>query len=125
VKQITRSVGVDDVRDLLARMHHAHVAWHDGSGVSAIPVSFRFGDEKYWIGVPADAGLTAGRQAMLVIDEGWYYFELRGVRLRGLLADTAPPPGASTALRWLELRPEKTIAWDYGTMRQRGGDGLR
>jgi hypothetical protein len=125
MKQITRAIGVDDVRDLVARMRHAHVAYKDGDGISAIPVSFRYADGRYVIGAPPDAGLSAGHQIMLLVDEGWYYFELRGVRLRGRVADATAPPGASATLRWFELLPEKAIAWDYGTMRQRDGDGLR
>jgi len=122
MKQITRAVALEDVRDLLERVPHAHVAWHDGDRVSAIAVSFRFADEKYWIGVPPDTAPLGGAQAMLLIDEGWYYFDLRGLRVRGRVAPAdVPPPGSSAALRWLALLPEKLIAWDYGTMRQKDG----
>ena len=57
---------------------------------------------------------------MLLIDDGWFYFELRGLRVRGALRDNAAPPGLDPELRWLELEPSKINAWDYGSMRARG-----
>jgi hypothetical protein len=49
--------------------------------------------------------------AVLLIDEGEFYFELRGVRVRGTFHEA----GDGTR----ELVPEKITTWDYGSMRKR------
>ena len=57
---------------------------------------------------------------MLVVDAGWYYFDLRGVRVRGTAtADAARTPGDGS-VRWWTMHPAKTITWDYGSLRERG-----
>jgi hypothetical protein len=47
----------------------------------------------------------------MLIDDGEFYFELRGVRVRGTLGDA----GDGTR----EVVPEKIVTWDYGSMRKR------
>jgi hypothetical protein len=37
-------------------------------------------------------------------------------------ADQAPDRAASS-LAWLELTPDKVVAWDYGTLREVADDG--
>jgi hypothetical protein len=119
MKQITRAATLSDSDDLLARVPHANLAFATSSGIDAMPVGFRYAEGRYWVGFPLAGGPAAGTHAMLVIDDGWYYFELRGVRVRGMLRDAPPPPSVSTALRWLELEPIKINAWNYGSLRAR------
>lgn len=63
--------------------------------------------------------LGPGELVKLLIDDGRWFFDLRGlwVRRRTAPADQ-PPDGASASLVWLELRPDKVVAWDYGRLRQ-------
>jgi hypothetical protein len=53
------------------------------------------------------------------VDAGRYWFELRAVTLRGrLVAAPEPPAHAASDLVWLELVPERSVAWDYGTLHE-------
>ena len=56
---------------------------------------------------------------MLLVDDGQYTLELRGIRVRGHVGENHEwdTPGA-TDEGWLELIPEKVICWDYGSMRR-------
>ncbi len=48
---------------------------------------------------------------VLLIDDGEFYFELRGVRVRGTLRDAG---GGEH-----EVVPAKVVTWDYGSMREK------
>ncbi len=122
MREITRAATLADLHDLLDRVPHANLAFETPAGIDAIPVGFRRIDEQFWVGLPrGESAPSAGTQAMLLIDDGWFYFELRGLRVRGVLRDTPAPPALGQALRWLDLEPEKINAWDYGSMRPRTG----
>lgn len=120
MKQVTRAAALADLGDLLDRVPHASLAFETAAGVEAIPVGFRRIEGQFWVGLPRGEGApSAGTHAMLLIDDGVFYFELRGVRVRGILRDTPTPPALSQSLSWLELNPVKINAWDYGSMRER------
>lgn len=123
--EMTRSATQTDLDDLLERVPHANLAFETERGIAAVPVGFSHVDGRYWVGLPRADGdkaddPRAGHQAMLLIDDGTYYFELLGLRVRGALLDSPAPPGLDSELRWLELEPSKINAWDYGSMRARG-----
>jgi hypothetical protein len=121
MRAITRAATVADLNDLLDRVPHANLAFETPDGIDAMPVGFRHIDGQFWVGVPHGAGRpAAGTHAMLLIDDGWYYFELRGLRVRGMLRDTPAPPALGQALHWFELESVKVNAWDYGSLRPRG-----
>ena len=118
--EITRAATLDDSADLLARVPHANLAFATPAGIDATPVAFRYFDGHYWIGLPrGEETPTLGTHAMLLIDDGVFYFDLRGVRVRGTLRDAATPPALDNRLRWLDLEPLKINAWHYGSMRPR------
>lgn len=119
--EITREATLTDLKDLLDRVPHANLAFETPAGIEAIPVAFQHIEGQFWVGIPVgDGGPSIGSHAMLLIDDGRHYFELRGLRVRGMLRDTPVPPALGQALRWLELEPVKINAWDYGAMRPRG-----
>lgn len=122
----TRRVQAEDLRQLLEAAPRANVAFRDGDTVQAAPVAFRFQAGRYWIGVPrTQTGSLPGPGELvkLLIDDGRWFFDLRGLWVRGRTATAdQPPDGAAASLAWLELTPEKVVAWNYGTLRKVSDD---
>ena len=70
------------------------------------------------VDIPALVEVCRGKGVKLLVDDGPWYFDLRGVWARGSLAPCERPAGASEGLTWFDLTPEKTAAWHYGSMRE-------
>jgi hypothetical protein len=111
-KQITRAVPPADLADLLARRDTASLAWNAGGAPEAATVPFAFRDGRYNVKPPS--GLGEGTEVAMLIDEGWYNAELRGVHVRGTL-------GTMDEDGWAVMAPSRVNAWDYGEMRTRDG----
>lgn len=110
MKRITRTATEQALADLAERPAIAHLAYIEGGRATGVPVSaVREGDD--WL-VRAAALLPPGR-AMLLVDDGVYYFDLRGLRYPGELFPAEP---GAPAQRFV---PEKAIGWHYGTLRER------
>lgn len=126
MSRVTRRVPAEAVGDLLAAAPRASLAFPTANGIDAAPVAFRFRAGRYWVGFSVEASLTvpaAGDEAELVIDDGRWFFDLRGLRVRGhLLRPEQSPDGAAT---WFELSPERVIAWDYATLHPVADDESR
>ena len=77
-------------------------------------------EDRYLAGIPKDAGRqpSSGQEVVLLIDEGIYYFDLRAIYIRGQVKAAEAPEGAPAGCTWLEVVPAKTVAWDYGTLRE-------
>ena len=116
-KRVTRDVEVSAVRDLLEHPPRATVAFVDGGAVSLLPARARCSASKHLFGVSsATAPDLAGREVVLVIDDGSYWFEVRGISVRGIAARVEPPSGDG-ALVWYAIEPRRVLAWDYGAIR--------
>lgn len=126
MKRVTRNVGLDDVRDLLERPPRASIAFGEEDGVGATPVAFRSVEGAYWVGISPDMcrrAPGAGEEVVLVIDDGWWFFDLRAVYVRGRARPGGTPPrGTSSNLHWLEVVPDKVVAWHYGSLREADDD---
>jgi hypothetical protein len=123
MKHVTKRVKPEAVRDLLDRVPRATLAFNDHDAVAALPVAFRFHGGRYWVGLSRST--TAPQPAApvtLVIDEGWYWFDLRGIYLRGNIAPAEPPPGGASTLDWFELTPVMVSAWEYATLHEEDPD---
>jgi len=120
--RVTRNVAPEAADDLLERPPRASLAFTAGTTLIAMPVAFRRCDGRYWIGLLPDGSDPApqpGAIVTLLIDTGWYWFELRAIKLRGRLESAPQPPaGGPVELNWLELIPDKIVAWDYDTLRE-------
>ena len=116
MKRVTRSVRPEDLPDLLAKPPRATLAFVRDAAIQAIPVAFKFDAGRYLVGLPGDMDPPAGRVKLLV-DDGPWYFDLRGFWARGPLAPCDAPAAGDDAV-WFELTPEKTAAWHYGSMRE-------
>jgi hypothetical protein len=117
VKRVTRAVRPEDLRELLEHPPRATLAFVSGGTIQASPVAFRYESGRYLVGLSPGTEPPAGRVKVLV-DDGPWYFDLRGVWVRGSLTPIEPPAGALEGQAWCELAPEKTAAWHYGSMRE-------
>lgn len=114
--EITRAVTPSDLIDLLQSSGRAVVAWGSDGDVVAEPARFRFVDGRYLIGLPGSM-LADGSEVSVVVDAGPFYFDLRGVRVRGRAALTGER--TETGAEWFEVHPALEVAWHYGTLRAR------
>lgn len=112
---------VDPARLALAPHARAAIAFDRDGVVEALPVLYRSRNEQHWIGVARDAMPEPGAlaRAVLVLDDGSYWFELRGVTWRGRV-DPAPAEAADAPddVVWLSFVPIGAVAWDYGTLHE-------
>ena len=54
---------------------------------------------------------------VLVVDDGPYWFQLRGIAVRGI-AIREEPTAAESALVSYALDARRVLAWDYGAIRE-------
>jgi hypothetical protein len=109
-KRITRTVELADLRDLIEAPEQAHLAYVVDGAPEAVRVAMRRDGERWLITLPAGTSIPDGARVVLLLDDGVFYFELRGVRVRGTLRDCRD----STH----EVVQEKITTWDYGAMRE-------
>lgn len=109
--EVTRAVSLDDLRDLVASPPRAYLACSAAGAPEAVRVACRHDAGRWLITLPPAASVPDRAPAVLLIDDGETYLELRGIRVRGTLL--APVSGTR------ELIPEKIVCWDYGAMRRR------
>jgi len=106
---------------LVARPPRAAVVFSRSDGIEVVPVSLRRDGGKLWIGM--DPGVPVDREtpvpAVVVVDDGRYWFELRAITWRGcLVSATAPPAILGVALSWFEFLVERSVSWDYATLHE-------
>jgi hypothetical protein len=111
VKQITRTVDLAALSDLIDRPPRAYLAYVLEGAPDAVRVTCRRDGVRWLVTLPSNTAIPEGTRVVLLIDDGEFYFELRGVRVRGTLRDA----GDGTR----EVLPEKIVTWDYGSMRRR------
>ena len=110
MKQITRTVELEALRDLIDAPKSAHLAYVADGEAEAMRVAARRDGERWLVTIPAAVPVDDGARVVLLIDDGEFYFELRGVRVRGTLRDAG---GGEQ-----EVVAEKVVTWDYGAMRE-------
>lgn len=117
---VTRDVDPLTLKDLIEHPPRATVAFIDRERVDILPVRARYHAETYRFGVGPDAPVDlAEREVVLVIDDGPYFFELRGISVRGPARrlDRAQP-GEADGLAWYVIDPRRILAWNYAAMRE-------
>jgi len=113
---VTRDVDPSAVGDLGGRPPRATLAFVASDVAEALPVAARLVDGVHRVGVPArDAADLHGREVVLVVDDGPYWFQLRGLSVRGTARRAA---GADGGLVWFAIEPRRVLAWDFGRIRE-------
>ena len=118
-KRVTRDVDPAAVRQLLDHPPRATVAFVDGEAVELLPALARPDGDVRLVGVLLDAAPDLhDREVLLVIDDGMYWFELRGISVRGVARRVDPPGSGAARLAWYAIEPRRVLAWDYGAIRE-------
>ena len=118
MKHITRDIDPIEAQDLLERVPRASLAFTGDDGPCALPIAFVWRDGRYLVGLPATIGLQIDQEVVLLVDEGVQFFDLRAIYIRGHVRPIDPPANAAADRVWFEVIPIKTVAWDYGTLRE-------
>ena len=114
--QVTRDVEPEALRGLMDDPPRATVAFADGDAVELLPARVGARVRVQLFGVlPGGSPDLDGREVVLLMDGGSYWFELRGVSVRGV-ATRAEPGGEG--LCWYAIAPSRVMAWDYATVRE-------
>jgi len=117
LRRVTRDVEPAALRDMADRPPRASVAFVDGDAVDVLPARARLSSDTYQFAVSADVSpdLTR-REVVLVIDDGPYWFQLRGLSVRGVAERL--PLAAADGLVWYAIAARRILAWDYGALRE-------
>jgi hypothetical protein len=120
MKRVTRNIDPGSARDLLERVPRACLCFACDRGPQAQPIVLVWHDGPYLAGIPehADRRPGSGQEVVLLIDEGVHFFDLRALYIRGRVKQAEAPREAPAGLTWFEVVPLKTVAWDYGTLRE-------
>ena len=120
MKRITRDIDPADAQDLLERVPRASLAFASDDRPHAQPIAFVWLDGRYLAGIPEATNLQPGvdQEVVLLVDEGVQFFDLRAIYIRGRVKPAETPAGAPADRTWVEVIPLKTVAWDYGTLRE-------
>jgi len=120
MKRVSRNIDLDSARDLLERVPRACLCFAREQGPQAEPVALVWQDGRYLAGLPlhADGQPESGQEVVLLIDEGVHFFDLRALYIRGRLGAASAATGVLSGHTWFEVIPFKTVAWDYGTLRE-------
>jgi hypothetical protein len=115
--RVTNRVDPASLADLVAAPARATLAWVAAGRLELAPVRHARDRGRHFVATPEGEPLAlAGARASLVLDDGFAWFALRAVTLRGALAPCADPPAPPGA--WLEFVPERVTAWDYGRLHE-------
>jgi hypothetical protein len=122
-KRITLNVDIEEVRDLLERVPRACVAFVTEAGPHVEPVTVVCKDDRFFVGLSPNAvmHLRGQTEAVLVIDDGLQFFDLRAVYVRGYLhpRDGMEDNGnRADDYVWFVIGPTRTVAWDYARIRE-------
>jgi hypothetical protein len=118
--RITRDVDPTAVSDLLSAPPRATVAFAEEGEVSLLPAraSCERGVHRFGVETSAAPDLDR-REVVLVRDDGPYWFQPRGISVRGTAVRSPSASGeAGDSLSWYALEPSRVLAWDYRRLRR-------
>ncbi len=115
-----RGISISIARDLLERVPRACIAFAGDDGPQAQPIVLVWHDCRYFVGILENVAPrpSPGQEVVLLVDEGIYFFDLRALYIRGQVQPAEPPKDAAVGHMWYEVVPLKTVAWDYGALRE-------
>ena len=118
-RHVTRDVAPDALRDLLDRPPRATVAFVDAGVPDALAARANLSAGRHLFALADTAPALEGREVVLLVDDGPYWFELRGVSVRGIaMRAAAPPDDDAPGLAWYAIDVRRVLAWDYGAIRE-------
>ena len=120
MKRVTRDIDPKDAQDLLEWVPRVCMAFAGEGGPQAQPMMFEWREGRCLAGIPEneDNKPNPGNEVVILIDEGLYFFDLRALYMRGHVEPIPGPEHAPVGYTWFELNPIKTVAWDYGKLRE-------
>ena len=120
MKRVTWNIDPESPRDLLERVPRACLCFASEQGPQAEPVVLVWQDDRYLAGIPeqTERQPDSGQEIVLLIDEGIHFFDLRALYIRGQVKQASAPSGTPIGRIWFEVIPFKTVAWDYGMLRE-------
>lgn len=119
-RRVVREVAPASLVDLLDRPPRATLAVVDGGRVDVLPVQVQYRADAVRFGIPPGARTDfVDRDVVLLVDDGAFWFELRGVSVRGRARPVeAGAPAAVDGLVWYAIEPRRVLAWDYNSLRE-------
>lgn len=114
---ITQRVEPAHLPDLSRRTADATLAYDTPDGPACVPVVVRHDEGRMRVSIdPTLQPSALPISAALLVDDGHHWWRLRAVRWRGtLFADDTAGDGPAAPLGF---RPDRAVAWDYGTLRE-------
>src|SRR5262249_59552407 len=108
------------VEDRRGRPPRGTVAFVDRTTIDLRPAQVRCSADTYQFGVLADAcDDLDGREVVLMIDDGPYWFQLRGISVRGSARHIDPPATQEhKALVRYVIEAQRILACDYAAIRE-------
>ncbi len=72
------------------------------------------------VGMPPNAArrITDDAEVVLLIDEGFQFFDLRAIYVRGHVQLCDVAASADDDRVWARLQPTRILAWDYASIRE-------
>jgi hypothetical protein len=120
MKQVTRDIEPENAQDLLERVPRACLSFTDENGIQVQPVGLEWHAGRFLVCISGEGSQrpVSGQEAVLLVDEGIHYFELRAIYIRGHMQPAEVVPAQQAGQWWFELNPLKIVAWDYGTLHE-------
>jgi hypothetical protein len=111
-RRVTRDVDPSAMRDLLDHQPRTTVVFVDSDRAAMLPARAHLDGEGLLFAVAADAAPTLDRcEVVLVIDERWYWFQRRGVSVRGIARCVdAPTVPEAASLAWYVVDKRRVLA---------------
>jgi len=118
--KVTRDVEPAALPDLLAHPPRASLAYVDGDSVTIVPARARCDDGVWHFMLrEADCRDLEGQEIVLIMDDGPYWFELRGISARGIAKRAAAKgDAAGDGLAHYTVEVRRLLSWDYGAVRE-------
>jgi hypothetical protein len=74
----------------------------------------RFVGDRPLVGLATGGPDLAGREVIVLVDDGPWWFRLRGASFRGVARRDSEAEGVV----WWAVAPRRVLAWDYGMIRE-------
>ena len=120
MKKVTRNIDLESALDLLQKGARACLSFAQDGEPLAQPVALIWQDQRYLVGFSESAIRRPGpgQEVVLLVDEGVHFYDLRAIYIRGHIQPVETPVGGPAGQAWFEVLPAKTVAWDYGKLRE-------